>query len=232
MRFFHVLGGIVIYSVFFFKLNAQCFKYEVQPTVNVSLGNVRSFQSRNTGEFSFSKETHFKNTLRGSYIYSDLNRKKNKDEIYLGNFSKFYFKTNLRFLVVGETESSFMRGILNRTNLGAGLGIDTKKKWDFSNVIFIETIKWSSREAQIIRNSFRVETEHNLAENIFFKTRIFLQPDLALKYSRASGTASLSMKIKKSLELTWVINISWEQWVPAGRKNEDLAFSLGVTYKK
>jgi len=213
--------------------------WQGQSTGSVSLGNVRSLQSRNRAEVSLEKTGEFKNTLRGNYTYADLNRRKNMDEIYLGNFSKFYFKKNLRALVVGETESSFMRGVLNRTNLGIGAGIDTRKGWDFSNVIFIEKITWVSREVQVIRNSFRVETEHNLKERVSLKTQVFLQPHIRIddfrlksKYSRASGTATLSVSLHKSLDLTGVLNFSWEQWVPEGRRKEDLAFTLGVTYKR
>lgn len=209
----------------------------LQSTTALNAGNQNVVQTRNKIGISYlflntEKNKKFKNTLNTRYDYGEVNRVKNMSEIYLGNFSKLYFRKKWRALGVLEKESSYMRAIKSRDIIGIGLGYDTKSGINFSIMGFNEVTKWENRSLNIFRASFRVETEHQLKEKVKLTTQIFLQPDWGLKYSRASGNASLSIELIKGLFLTSNLNTSYEQWVPIGRKRGDFSLSLGISYKR
>jgi len=229
---------IVIFFIFPLVLKSQSpFGVNLQSTSSLNSGNQNIIQTRNRVSFSYlysdkdKKEKRIKNYLNGRYDYGEVNKKKNMSEVYLGVFSKFYFKEKWRALAVAEKESSYMRAIKKRELIGTGLGYDTKSGLNLSLMGFHETTEWETRRLEIFRISFRLETEHKIGKKGSLTTQFFLQPDLNFKYSRASGNATCSIEVFKKISLTSSLTTSYEQWVPKNKKKEDLALTLGVLYK-
>ncbi len=134
-----------------------------------------------------------------------------------------------------------MRKILNRYNVGLGIGLKifggknnskSRFKLSLTNALLRETTDFESKQDRdIFRNSTRLKLIYEIIPPILHLQSVaFLQPFLNDNYYRWNSFSSLTYKVEKHFAFLFSFENTYENFNVVGIQNAQPNATVGLTY--
>ncbi|HTF80699.1 MAG TPA: DUF481 domain-containing protein [Cytophagales bacterium] len=204
---------------------------------NYSKGNVNRSLVSNRLTFNYNYKIYEFN-LSGSYIYGKQNLIKTEDDFILGITSNIWDESITYVWGTGTIEKSFSRGILNRENLGAGLGFNIIPKEKDKNLsltygyLYENTDFRTTKDIETVRASVRIKGKHLFFKKlIHFHHETFIQPSIVIAENyRWRTLLSLEIPFNKHMNFKSGYQYIYENVVDPGKKKGDRNLTFGLSF--
>lgn len=209
--------------------------YAGQLTGAYSAGGVNRTLISTMHNVTFSRGEHFGLPINGSYIYGKQNRLLQERELLL-NTTPYYWKGRFRAYAIGSFESSNLRGIDRRIQVGAGPGWafytdSLKREVSLSNLFIRDVTHYQDGSSRLTaRSSARLKVAWT--QKILTLSSIsFYQPSLA-DYGdyRFSNLSTLALKLTKKLAVNFTYNYTYESRVIENKPNDNTNITVGLSF--
>ncbi|MBG8553792.1 DUF481 domain-containing protein [Hymenobacter guriensis] len=210
-------------------------RYSGQLTGQYTSGGVNRALFSTVHNVTLLRGMHFGAPVMGSFAYGKQDRRL-KEREFLLNATPYYWKGHFRFYGIGGYERSNLRGIDNRTQLGAGPG------WAFyqdslgrevalSNLIIREATYFQDNSSRkVTRSSARLKVVYSyrvfsLTANTFYLPNLQNFDDY-----RFSQLTTLALRFTSRLAITGTYAYTFESRVLEGKPNDNTNVTVGVAY--
>ncbi|MGY2132179.1 DUF481 domain-containing protein [Hymenobacter sp. HD11105] len=217
------------------QLDTTIIVYTGQLTGAYSAGGVNRTLLSSTHTASFTRGEHVGLPLSGSFIYGKQDRLL-KEREFLLNATPYYRLNRFRFYGIGGFESSNLRGIERRVQLGAGPGWafysdSLGREVSVSNLLIRESTNFrDGTERVTARSSARLKVAYSHSI-LTISALTFYQPSLEdFADYRFSNLTTLALKLTRRLAVNFTYNYTHESRVIEGRFNDNTNVTLGVSY--
>jgi hypothetical protein len=209
--------------------------YTGQLTGAYSAGGVNRALLSTTHTATFTRGEHMGLPLSGSFIYGKQDRLL-KEREFLFNATPYYRLERFRFYGIGGFESSNLRGIDRRVQLGAGPGWafysdSLGREVSVSNLIIRESTNFQDGTERVTARSsarLKVAYSHSI---LTLSALTYYQPSLAdFGDYRFSNLTTLALKLTRRLAVNFTYNYTHESRVIEGRFNDNTNMTLGLSY--
>jgi hypothetical protein len=157
------------------------------------------------------------------------------------NSTLFYANSDVYILMFGAFEQSNLRKILNRNNVGVGVGFKvfggknkpkSRFKLSITNAFVKEVTNFEIKEDKdVFRNSTRLKiTFEIIPTKMNLQSVAFLQPSLTDNYFRWNSLSSLTYKIGKRLSFLFSFENTYENFNDFGIQNGQSNATIGLVY--
>lgn len=209
--------------------------YNTQLTGAYSRGGVNRTLLSTIQNLTFTRGQHFGLPLTGSFIFGRQDARLRERELLL-NATPYYYKGRFRAYALGGFEQSNLRGITNRTQVGAGPGwafySDTLgREVSVSNLVIREQTNFLDGRRQVTaRNSARLKVAW-LVRILTLTSTTFYQPSLTdFNNYRFSNLTTAALKLTRQLAVSFIYNYSFESEFSEGRVPENTNVTVGLAY--
>lgn len=224
------------------KKDPLIIKYMVSSDFTFTLGNLRSFTTINKGQLELEKRV-IGSKIFAQYRYGIIDSTVNSNELTTSLMVSLFPKNRVYGFINGGFETSFLRGIAYRGYGGLGAGFRAVKtenhEFDpYINFLYeynkyrdpIETTPDTNYVLQTFRGVVGWTGLHRLVKKKLIIAHNFkYQQSLTIAENfRFEGSISISYPIIKILSVKAGFTGSYENVVPAGRRNEDFIWTLGI----
>lgn len=234
----------VVFSQAAKKDSTLTFKYLLSSDWTFTFGNVNSFISVNQAQFAVEQRV-IGAKLLARYRYGELETVTNYNEFYTNADLLFFPKNRVYGFLNGGAEFSFLRGINLRAWGGAGAGFKILNTDDHK---FEPTVSFSyeynNYSSPVVYRGDTTNIIHTAIANIgwtgshkFFKGKLLLvhnfkwiQDMLFAENFKFDGGFTLAVPIIKNLSVKTAIQGSYQNLVPAPRRNADLIWTVGLAW--
>jgi hypothetical protein len=225
-----------------------------QPLITFQIGGSGQINAGNISRILFSsanrlqyrnKHNTYKLNIDATYTYGERDVRIAENDFITNINHSFWYDHTFYAIFFNTYEFSNLRGISNRYLGGIGFGWqiiriapDKANKMSIvpylslTNAITYENTDFlRAADLDIWRNSTRIVANISFFRNkLFFNNIVFLQPALSNNNFRASWTNQLRFPLYGGLSFQITTDYSYESFVLAGRKNDDLRVLFGLTF--
>ncbi|WP_018617865.1 DUF481 domain-containing protein [Spirosoma luteum] len=214
------------------------FRYRFTADGTITAGNVDRALLQLTSSVDYRLSNYFRLSSNPSFVYGKQNGILAERE-YFGDLRTTYRgERRLYYLAFGSYERSNLRQINRRLTAAAGAGyklLNRKRAYiSLTDVILSESTDFTElNDISIIRNSARLFGEYSFDNDRIRVTHTaFYQPALGRYNVRWNASLSVQLKITEVVSLRSTLANAYESLVVPGRKNNDLRFTVGLTYER
>ncbi|WP_133272377.1 DUF481 domain-containing protein [Hymenobacter radiodurans] len=209
--------------------------YTGQLTGAYSAGGVNRTLLSTAHTATFTRGEHIGLPLSGSFIYGKQDRLL-KEREFLLNATPYYRFGRFRFYGIGGFESSNLRGIDRRVQLGAGPGWafysdSLGREISVSNLIIRESTNFQDGTERVTaRNSARLKVAYSRSI-VTLSALTYYQPSLSdFGDYRFSNLTTIALKLSRRLAANFTYNYTHESRVIEGRFNDNTNLTVGLSY--
>lgn len=231
-------GQVKIDTVIVKKPVVHILRYRFTADGTITAGNVDRALLQLTSSIDYRLSNYFKLSSNPSFVYGKQNGILAERE-YFGDLRTTYRgERRLYYLAFGSYERSNLRQINHRLTAAAGAGyklLDHKRAYiSLTDVIVSESTDFIElNDISIIRNSARLFGEYSFDNDRIKVTHTaFYQPALGRYNVRWNASLSIQLKVTEVVSLRSTLANAYESLVVPGRQNNDLRFTVGLTYER
>lgn len=219
-------------------------KYLISSDWTITFGNLNSFISVNQAQLGIEQKT-IGATILARYRYGAIEGVQNYNEFYANAQLMFFPKNRVYGFANGGAEFSLLRGVNLRAwgGLGAGFKVLNSDEHVFEPVISVN-YEYNSYTTPVLYSGDSVSIVHTGIANIgwtgshkFFKGKLTLvhnfkwsQDLLFANNYKFDGGFTLAVPIIKKFMVKTSIVGSYQNVVPALKKQGDLIWTIGLAY--
>ncbi len=213
-------------------------RYRFTADGTITAGNVDRALLQLTSSIDYRLSNYFRLSSNPSFVYGKQNGILAERE-YFGDLRTTYRgERRLYYLAFGSYERSNLRQINHRLIAAAGAGyklLNRKRAYiSLTDVLLSESTDFTElNDISIIRNSARLFGEYSFDNDRIKVTHTtFYQPALGRYNVRWNASLSVQLKITEVVSLRSTLANAYESLVVPGRQNNDLRFTVGLTYER
>lgn len=231
-------GQVKIDTVIIKKPIVHVLRYRFTADGTITTGNVNRALLQLTSSIDYRLSNYFRLSSNPSFVYGKQNGILAERE-YFGDLRTTYRgERRLYYLAFGSYERSNLRQINHRLTAAVGAGyklLDHKRAYiSLTDVILSESTDFTElNDISIIRNSARLFGEYSFDNDRIKVTHTaFYQPALGQYNVRWNASLSVQLKVTEVVSLRSTLANAYESLVVPGRQNNDLRFTVGLTYER
>lgn len=213
-------------------------RYKFTADGTITAGNVNRELLQLASSLDYTLSNYFKLSANPSFVYGKQNGLLAERELFSDLRTTYRHEQRLYYLAFGSFERSNLRQINRRWTVAAGAGyklVESKRAYlSVTNVVLQEfTDFYELDDINVFRNSTRLFGEYNFADNRWTLTHTaLLQPAIGQSNLRWNATVSVQVKLNTVISLRTTLANAYESLVVPGRQNNDLRFTIGLTYER
>ena len=214
------------------------FRYRFTADGTITAGNVNRALLQLTSSIDYRLSNYFRLSSNPSFVYGKQNGVLAERE-YFGDLRTTYRgERRLYYLAFGSYERSNLRQVNHRLTAAAGAGyklLNRKRAYiSLTDVILSESTDFTElKDISIVRNSARLFGEYSFDNDRIKVTHTtFYQPALGRYNVRWNASLSVQLKVTEVVSLRAALANAYESLVVPGRQNNDLRFTVGLTYER
>jgi len=213
-------------------------RYKFTADGTITAGNVNRELLQLASSFDYTLSNYFKLSANPSFVYGKQAGLLAERELFSDLRATYRPERTLYYLTFGSFERSNLRQINRRWTIAGGAGyklVQSKRAYlSVTNVILQEfTDFYELDDINVVRNSTRLFGEYSFADNRWTVTHTALyQPAIGQYNIRWNATVSVQVKLNAVISLRTTLANAYESLVVPGRQNNDLRFTIGLTYER
>ena len=232
------MGQVKIDTVIIKKPIVHILRYRFTADGTITTGNVNRALLQLTSSIDYRLSNYFKLSSNPSFVYGKQNGILAEREYFADLRTTYRGERRLYYLAFGSYERSNLRQINRRLTAAVGAGyklLNHKRAYiSLTDVILSESTDFTElNDISIVRNSARLFGEYSFDnDRIKITHTAFYQPALGRYNVRWNASLSVQLKITEVVSLRSAVANAYESLVVPGRQNNDLRFTVGLTYER
>ena len=231
-------GQVKIDTVIVKKPIVHILRYRFTADGTITAGNVNRALLQLTSSIDYRLSNYFRLSSNPSFVYGKQNGILAEREYFSDLRTTYRGERRLYYLAFGSYERSNLRQINHRLTAAVGAGyklLNHKRAYiSLTDVILSESTDFTElNDVSIVRNSARLFGEYSFDNDRIKVTHTaFYQPALGRYNVRWNASLSVQLKVTEVVSLRSTLANAYESLVVPGRQNNDLRFTVGLTYER